>query len=77
MNATEARDAILAILRALPDAQLPEFTVREDDGCIWFDNLSMGWISASNPELMTAGQVSHLLACEAASRELTRRKAAA
>ena len=74
MNRKEARQKILAILAEIPTQDLPRFKVKED-GCIWFANLSMGWLRSSNPERMTLGNIEQLLACEAASRELARRDA--
>ena len=71
LTTREAKLQILAILKRIPTQNLPKF--RDKDGCIWFDNLSMGFISASHPEDMAARHIEDVLAAESASRELIRR----
>jgi len=71
ITAREAKEQILAILKRMPTQNLPRF--RDKEGCIWFRNLSMGWISSSDPERLAAGQIGILFAAESAGRELARR----
>lgn len=69
----DAREAIIDIIDGVESEDLPSFTERED-GCLWFDNLSMGWVSATDPEKLAERQIDQLFAAEAAGRELARRQ---
>jgi hypothetical protein len=67
-----AREAIVEIIDSIESADLPSFS--EKDGCLWFEELSMGWISATNPATLADREVYRLFCAEAAGRELARRK---
>lgn len=69
-----ATEAIIEIIDGIESADLPPFT--DDDGCIWFEELSMGWRSATNPATLADREVYRLFCAEAAGRELARRQRA-
>jgi len=71
LTTREAKLQILAILKRIPTQNLPKF--KDKDGCIWFSDLSMGFISASHPADLAARHIDQMLAAESASRELIRR----
>lgn len=71
LTARQAKDQILAIVKRIPTQDLPKF--KERDGCLWFEDLGMGWVSSSDPARLAQGWISMLFAAEAAGRELLRR----